>query len=244
MPSSWLTSTPASLPAGWSLSGGSYNTAWTGLVDDGTPVVLTASDGSTADFSGSGTGPAETFQPPPGDTDLLTRNPDGTLQLTTRAGDVYTFTTDGLVSSITTTRRSTTATSGANPAALQYTYSGDPLQLTGITKPVSGRSISLNYEGDGTCPATTATGVALNAPVDMLCAINYWDSTPTDTIQTTFAYNPQGELAEVDNPEGVSRFAYDGAARLDDLQDPLAYAAIQGRSALGLPGQRLEHPHL
>ena len=234
VPSSWLTSTPASLPAGWSLSGGSYNTAWTGLVDDGTQVVLTASDGSTADFSGSGTGPAETFQPPPGDTDLLTRNPDGTLQLTTRAGDVYTFTTDGLVSSITTAEDAT-ATSGANPAALQYTYSGDPLQLTGITDPVSGRSISLNYEGDGTCPATTATGVALNAPVDMLCAINYWDSTPTDTIQTTFAYNPQGELAEVDNPEGVSRFAYDGAARLDDLQDPLAYAAIQA-------GQRSDCP--
>jgi RHS repeat-associated protein len=229
VPSSWLSSTPASLPAGWSLSGGSYNSAWTGLVDEGSQVVLTASDGSTADFAGSGTGSTETFQPPPGDTDLLSRNPDGTLQLATRAGDVYTFTANGLVSSITTAEDAT-ATSGANPAALHYTYSGDPLQLTAITDPVSGRSITLSYNGNGTCPATTSTGVPLAAPVDMLCAISYWDAT-----QTTFAYNTQGELAEVDNPGGVSRFAYDGAGRLDDLQDPLAYAAVQA-------GQRSDCP--
>jgi RHS repeat-associated protein len=234
VPSSWLSSTPASLPAGWSLSGNSYNAAWTGLVDEGSQVVLIASDGSTADFLGSGTGQAETFQPPAGDTDLLTRNSDGTLKLTTRAGDVYTFTTNGLVSSITTAEDAT-ATSGTNPAALQYTYSNDPtdngpLQLTAITDPVSGRSVTLNYNGNGTCPVDTSTGVPLDAPVDMLCAINYWDN-----AQTTLAYNTLGELAEVDNPGGVSGFAYDSAGRLDDLEDPLAYAAIQA-------GQRSDCP--
>jgi RHS repeat-associated protein len=229
VPSSWLSSTPASLPAGWSLSGQAYNSAWTGLVDEGSQVVVTAAAGSTADFLGTGAGQAETFRPPAGDTDLLTRNADGTLTLTTRAGDVYTFTSNGLVSSITTAENAT-AIAGTTPAALHYTYSGDPLQLTAITDPVSGRSISLNYNGNGSCPASSSTGVALNPPVDMLCAISYWDGT-----QSTFAYNPQGELAQVDNPGGVSQFGYDSAGRLGDVRDPLAFAAIQA-------GQRSDCP--
>ena len=229
VPSSWLSSTPSSLPAGWSLSAESFNSAWTGLIDDGSQVVLTSSGGSTADFAGTGTGQAEVFQPPAGDTDLLTRNPDGTLRLVTRSGDVYAFTSNGLVSSITTARDAG-GNSGSTPADLTYTYSGVPLQLTAITDPVSGRAITLNYNGNGTCPTSGSTGVALNAPVDMLCAISYWDGT-----QSTFAYNPQGELGEVANPGGVSRFAYDSAGRLVSLQDPLGFAAIQA-------GQRSDCP--
>ena len=136
VPSSWLSTTPAALPAGWSLSGGSYNAAWTGLVDDGTQVVLLAGNGSTADFFGTGTGTAETFQPPPGDTDLLTRSGDGTLQLSNRVGDVYTFNAAGMVASITTAEQAG-ASGGATPAVLGYTYSGSPLELTAITDPVS-----------------------------------------------------------------------------------------------------------
>ena len=237
VPSSWLTSTPASLPAGWSLSAQTYNAAWTGLVDDGSQVVLTSSTGSTADFLGTGgSGQSEVFTPPPGDTDLLTRNANGTLKLTTQAGDVYTFTLNGLVSSITTSEDAT-GRSGTSPDSLQYTYSGSPLQLTAITDPVSGRAIALSYNGNGTCPTDAANGVTLDPPVDMLCAISYWDGT-----QSTFAYNSEGELAQVDNLGAVSLFAYDGVGRLDFIQDPLAYAAIQAGERADCPASATSTP--
>jgi RHS repeat-associated protein len=218
VPSNWLSVNPEPLPVGWSLSEDGMSAAWTAALDEGNQVVLEATDGSTADFTNGGYGG---FTAPPGNDDLLQRNSSGLLQLTDSSGDVYTFNGDGTLQSLV---------SGANalaPASLQYTYSGTPLQLTGITDPVSGRSITLAY-GDGT-----------DCPADLLCTITYWDGTTT-----TFSYTSPGsdgsgviapeELTEVDNPGSeIVEMSYDGAGRLTTIQDPLASAAITASSVTG-----------
>ncbi len=212
VPSNFLSPTAQTLPAGWSLSTGNLSLAYSGVIDDGNQVLVQRADGSTDTFSSAWNG---SYVPPAGDSDVLTRGVTGQLSLETPAGQVYNFTSTGAISSVTA------APDTLNPSAMTYTY-GPTGQILSATDPVSARSTNFVYGGSSSCPAQTSDGVATDASAGMLCALVFEDGTTT-----TFAYNSNGQLAEIDDPGTVvSRFGYDAADRLDDILDPLAYAAI------------------
>ncbi len=202
VPVSWLTPGATGLPPGWSLSANPGNGAWTRADDQGSQVVLTATSGDTATFARTGSGG---YQSPPGSQDFLSVNGAGRLQLSTSGGFLYTFNADGSLASMTT------SADDRHPASLQYTYSGNPVVLHGITDPVSGRTITLYYGGDSAC------GGSYPIVTGMLCRISYWDGT-----NTFFGYNGNGQLAVVNTPVAVfTLFGYDSDNRLSEIRDPL-----------------------
>jgi RHS repeat-associated protein len=205
VPVSWLTPGATGLPPGWSLSANPGSAAWTRADDQGDQVVLTATSGDTATFTRAGSGG---YQSPPGSQDFLSVDGAGRLQLSTSGGFLYTFNPDGTLASMTT------AADDRHPASLQYSYSGNPVVLHGITDPVSGRTISLYYGPDANC-GTANTGFTTVA--GMLCRISYWDGT-----SAYFDYNGNGQLSIVISPFAVyTLFGYDSDNRLSEIRDPL-----------------------
>lgn len=210
-PANWLTPTSTGLPPGWTMSGTTGGT-WSRADDKGTEVIVHASSGDTATFTRTADG---RYQPPPGNHDLLSVNGDGRLQLATASSQLYTFNPDGSVASMTT------VADDRHPAALQYTYGGNPSVLRTITDPVSNRAVTLSYGGDSGCPTVNP------APTGILCAVNSWDGTAT-----TFGYNGNGQLAQVTSPGNTTTLlGYDSDNRLAVIQDALANDIIAG-----LPG--------
>jgi RHS repeat-associated protein len=218
IPSNWLTTTPAGLPPGWTMS--SDAAIWTSASDLGSQVVLHAVTGATATFTRTDNGD---YKAQPGDDDSLTAG-DGTLQLSTSSGYVYVFNSNGALESVTS------ATDDRKPAALSYGYgpatstAGSPVVLQTITDPVSTRQVHLHYGGQSSCPTANA------APDGMLCELSFWDGTSTE-----FAYNTNQQLAEVLNPgNSATLFAYTGANQLNAIRDTLAndyIAAVQPGSS-------------
>lgn len=202
VPSTWLTPVATGMPPGWTLSADTTAAAWSGLVDEGSQVVLHGSSGGTATFTRLSDG---VYQAPAGDSDRLTRDGDDRLQLSTSAGSVYTFNMDGTLAAMAT------SADDRHPTSLQYGYSGIPLVLRTITDPVSNRQIQLHYSGDGTCPANAA-------PPGMLCQIQTWDG-----AVTSFQYNTNGQLSQITSPgQALTMLGYDSGNRLDDIRDTLA----------------------
>ena len=202
----WLTRSPQTLPVGWTFNAAAQAAHWVGLADHGTSVTVFADDGSGHEFLAAGQG---RYTPPPeAATDLLATAGNGQFLLRS-GGYTYTFGADGALQSLVT------AADDTHPAALVYKYTGSPAQLTGITDPVSNRTVTLTY-GGGSCPSGT------DAPAGLLCQISYWDGTAT-----TLVYTSSGELARITNPGSVTYdFGYDSSGRLTDLRDPLSRAAI------------------
>jgi RHS repeat-associated protein len=208
VPSTWLTPKASSLPPGWQLSDDTLSASWSQLDDQGTAVVLTARSGQTAQFTALGGG---RFQPPPGSSDLLSLV-NGHYQLSTAAGQLYTFNDNGTVSSFTS------VADDRQPTALVYTYGGSPLSLTKVTDPVSGQSLAFTYNtSSGSCPAASA------APGGMLCTIGFWDNTTT-----LLGYDTNGNLAKVIDDWGsvnaTTLVSYDTQGRVTDITDPLAFS--------------------
>ncbi len=89
-----------------------------------------------------------------------------------------------------------------HPAATQYVWSGNPVRLTGMTDPVSNKTVTLSYGGDAACTAPTDPGLAI-AP-GKLCQVKSWDGQTTDLY-----YNSNLQLARVVNPGGATTdYAY------------------------------------
>lgn len=232
----WLSPSPTGLPSGWDVSAGAGSADYIGLRDEGSAVTVYQSDGSSLEFTSTGNPPpgtVETYDPPPGNYDLLTAEQDGYYELATPDDQLYSFSPDGTLASVTT------AADASHPANLEYTWSPDsagaPAQLQVITDPVSGRSVYLVYGGETTCPSGAPAGTTCqcpnnsDAPSGMLCEIDYWDGT-----QTLLVYNDNAQLSEVINPGGeTSEFAYNSAGLIDQILDPLGYDASQAAGATG-----------
>jgi RHS repeat-associated protein len=200
VPSNWLTPVAAGVPPGWSLSASPAAMQWSRAENDGSQIILHAPTGETTTFTRTADG---LYHGPPGDHEYLTFDGNSRLQVSTPDNLLYTFNPDGTVASVTS------IADDRHPAALQYTYNGNPALLRTITDPVSGRSVTLSYGGNTACPTTTA---------GMLCKVSYWDGTTT-----TFGYNGNGQLTSVTDPGGVtSSFGYDSDNRLADIRDALA----------------------
>ena len=214
----WLSSTPSTLPSGWSLSPGGAGVQYVGLNDQGGTVAVEESDGSSLNFTASS---GAAYIPPPGNQDLLSVI-DGGYSLSTPNNQLYQFNPSGALVSVSST------SDDRSPSSLIYEYSGTPSVLVAVKDPVSGRSVTLDYGGvtnaiDGSVCPTPQSGYYF--PQGFLCTINYWDST-----QTVLSYDApsNGRLVQVANPGSeVAQFGYDSASGLlNQIRDPLAYDAI------------------
>ncbi|WGL52978.1 RHS repeat-associated core domain-containing protein [Nocardioides sp. BP30] len=216
VPSSWLNPHANGLPVGWTLGTGA-TAQWTSISDMGEIVVLRSPLGATEAFVPNGDG---TYTPASGGNDSLSLA-DGAFQLNTTDGYMYRFSTGGELLAMST------VADDLHPTALQYAYgpesatTGSPLVLQEIRDPVSNRTIDLSYGASSACAVPNAFA--------LLCAVKYWDGT-----HTSFTYNANAELAEVDNPGNSDTvYGYDSDNRLDDIRDSLANDEISAGEISG-----------
>lgn len=211
VPSDWLTAENPVLPDGWLLDAGAGELSYVAAHVNDQSVTLVGPSGRTFEYRRNGTG----FVPPEGADGVLAADAaSGNLVLHDADGVVYTFRPDGGLES---------AVSGAddrNPSAPEYVWSGTPPRVTEIRDRVSGRKLTLDYEG-GNCPLPPAGGFDASPPPDMLCRV----SSTWDGNQTQFFYAAK-QLARIQNPGGeVTDFAYTGN-QLIKVRDPLAADAV------------------
>jgi RHS repeat-associated protein len=216
VPATWLTHSPTVLPSGWTLNSNAAQSSWVGLADHGSSVAVYATDGTGYEFTNAGDG---NYTPPSQDPNSrLHVDSAGNFVLDDSDARIYTFNSYGALTSVTS------SADDRDPAALTYTYTGNPPELTSITDPVSGRSTTLIYGPSSSCPS--ATGF-FPAPPELLCQINLWDGTIANPDTIGLYYNSAGELARVADPGGVVyQFGYDSSGQLNAEMDPLAYDAI------------------
>ncbi len=219
IPSDWLTpkvQPDTAVPFGWELSipaaaGAIFDRAE--VVNDA--VTFVGAGGSSMRFVRNG----DAWEPPDGDTtSTLSIDGDGLLTLNT-GGIISLFNANGTLSKV--------VSDSDDPASTSATYTWSTIEigandvnavrLTQIADPVSGRSVSVSYEGQAgvTCPE-------LDDPVPdgMICQVDYWDGS-----ETQFGYT-SGLLSGVLNPGSeLTRFGY-SSGLLTDITDPLASDAI------------------
>ena len=219
VPASWLSTVDRPLPQGWGLSADlDGELGWVQARKNNASVTLYDAEGDTAEFKRQGSGTAAGYMTPEGYNDVVSVNPAGQVVVSGEDGTTYTFAADGtLVSAVS-------GLDDRQPAALGYTWApittGGPVRLTTITDPVSGRQLTMTYQGgSGTCP--TSTGFDTSPPDGMLCRIDYWDSTHSELWYLS------GRLARIVDPGSeVTDFGYDANGRLTSLRDPITMDAI------------------
>jgi YD repeat-containing protein len=215
VPASWLSTDASTMPAGWTMSAGDVNLAYSAARVQDTSITLVGDDGSTSEYKKASTGG---FTPPKGQDDILSVASDGTISVQADDARTYTFTAQGVLSAVTS------GTDDRTPAAISYTWStpaGAPPRLTTMGDPVSGQTATLSYGGDASCPSTPPSGLAV-APVGLLCQISFWDGT-----QSKLWYTTGSRLGRLENPGwAVTDFAYDANGRIQALRDSLAADAV------------------
>lgn len=229
---SWLTpSEIPALPAGWNMAvaGARYTSAF---VSEGY-VSLTDVTGGHHVYPWNGKG----YEPPPGEDGVLAFDANNRVTLQDTDGVTYGFDSHGRLAWAS----SPTDDYGPASATFQWTttwttqITAPPPRLTAVVDAATGRTITLSYGGDASCPTSPPVNLAV-APLGMLCQVAYLDST-----KTTAWYNANNQLAEiadvgdatpappafnVDGPERTD-FSYTGApALLQAVRTPLANDAI------------------
>ena len=196
-PITWLSPEARVLPRGWTFNnldslGAEYSQARV----EATEVVLTRADGSTVGFTRNG---AAGFSPPSGEDDVVAYV-NGIVTVTTTAGVVHTFRSDGQLDSVRA------PVDARAPAAPSPTWTSTTLpgwaqptsRMTSMTDPISNTSMTFKYQGigAGTCPS----GGAFVVPADgMLCRVTYPDASLTELW---YSNDNQGGvvLSRVTNP--------------------------------------------
>lgn len=228
VPSSWLTPTLESLPAGWSASsalageGADYVTA----AVDGASIVLTDETGTAHTWTRSGAAGEGGYTPPTGEYGVLSLNADGRVVLQEEDGTVHTFGVNGRIETVTP------ALDALEPATPTRSYKDTTGKLAAVTDPVSGRAVTFYYAGES-APAglsTDATGKACpappagfaTAPEGMICRIAYPGATEgTFGDSTHLYYDASGRLIRLVDPgDIVSDFAYDASGRMTAIRTP------------------------
>jgi RHS repeat-associated protein len=220
VPSDWLTTSVAQpLPQGWTMTGGTADLSYIRASVTNDAVMLVGPDGSSSEYTKTTNG----FIPPSDEDGILsTDTSTGNLVLSADDGMIYTFRADGTLASVTS------AADDVTPAAPQYIYgTGVPALLTNIKDRVSGRQMTLTYQG-GVCP-TPPSGFDAVPPTGMLCQIAYWDGTFTKV------YYVSKRLGRIEDPGGeITDFTYDSSGRLASIRDPLAADAVAAGAVPGM----------
>ncbi|MCG8922254.1 PA14 domain-containing protein [Lentzea sp. CC55] len=213
IPADWLHSSdlPA-LPKGWTLSAdldGTGSTYTEAKVTDQN-VVLTDGSGAKHTWTKKTTGG---YTPPDGEVGNLALDTAGRITLT-YGTDVYVFNSAGKLES------QSSAVDTRKPAALQYVYDGFPSRLKEIRDPVSGRAHRLHYNRPGDdcyAGATPPPDAEKLPPSQMLCRIEYWDST-----QTKLFYHRGNLVAAEDPGREMTQFSFTTNGLLDGMRESRA----------------------
>jgi RHS repeat-associated protein len=218
IPSDWLFATQPALPDGWSRSADSpVPDAYTSVRPvTGTTTAVVDEAGTDHLFTWTGT----SWAPPAGEDGVLTQNADSTWSLSADDGYLYTFRSDGRVTSIVS------AADDIRPGAPTYAYqplADGVVRLRTVTD-AAGRAITFSYAPSTECPIPPV-GFDTVAPTDMLCKVSYGGFDCTDTR----LYYSGGHLARVVNPGGATvDFGYDAAGLLVSVRDVLTNDLIAG----------------
>ncbi|MFD2090306.1 PA14 domain-containing protein [Blastococcus deserti] len=213
VPADWLTTTPETLPAGWTASAalagnvGQYASA---DVKEGS-VVLTDLSGSAHTYTRTSVGG---YTAPEGEYGTLALDGKGQVTLLDEDGQTYVFGASGRLESVTS------LTDQQKRAAHRYTHAGSSAKVTQVEDPVSGRVMTLKYGGDAACPVAPA-GLSA-APAGLLCAINYPDGTSTRLFYTGSDVMTAQLARIVDPGTEVTDFAYNAAGRMTRIRDAMA----------------------
>jgi len=220
--SSWFSSTARDVPRGWQITGVSSDSlAYRRVTVSADQIVLFTTDDDTVTFTRTGSGPTAGWRPPVDVDDVLSVQPDGRVTVQSPDGTTYQFAPDGSL---------TTVTAAASGTGTQRVYSGTPAKLTAMVDPVSGRQVTLTYEG-GACP-TPPSGFSGPPPGSRwLCQVGLPDGT-----WDRFWYDSYGQLTRIEGSGGdLTDFAY-STGRLSELRDPLVADTIAAGTAGGFAG--------
>lgn len=212
IPSSWLSPKAQVLPAGWNLGidpDGDLN--YDRLKVNQNSVVLTDSSGDTHEYTWTGSG----YKPPINEDGVLIRNDDGSFTMQDVDGQTYTFSPQGILTSVTT------PVDDRRPAALKYTYSGSPAKIVQISDGVnSNRNAKIYYSGDINC-GKAPSGFDAQAPPNMICAVI------TNDGRATYIYYSNGNLARISLPGNENTdYQYDSLGRITGVRDNTANDVI------------------
>jgi RHS repeat-associated protein len=233
VPSDWLTPASPVLPAGWTLaSGAGSGASYTSARVEAGQIVLSQFGGDSIAFQRTIDGG---YTPPPGVTDHVTLNGDGTVRVSAADGSLTTFTLAGQLE-----RYVTSAEAGA--VTTTYTYAGyggyGEQRLLLQTDAVSGRTLTYNYYGIGSIGTVNYSADCLPAGVDpalvagMLCSIRRPDGQKT-TI-TYVEIDKVARVSSVSNPGNVkTQFGWFGQ-RMISVRPP--YLADLMSAGKVLPG--------
>ena len=227
IPITWLTPGASALPDQWKLGVNvDGSVSYERLRVSNNSVILEDSTGSTHEYLYTN----GTYKPPVNEDGTLSKNTDNSYTFIDTDGRTYIFDAAGKLTSLTS------PSDDRQPAALKYTYAGDPSRLVKIEDgTTSARSATVYYKGindtNNICDKNGANnpsgflGLApsfADAPNGMLCAFKTSDG---DT--TNFYYDGNGNLARIVQPGGIiTDYAYDNIGRITTIRDNAAADAI------------------
>ena len=226
VPPDWFTKAVPTLPVGWrsSMPINGDATTWASAQITTSAVILTDITGKAHTHTKRSTGG---YKPPAGEYDIVSLDATGRVVVTDDTGTVHQFTKEGRV------EVSTPPADGLKPASPVTIADArgiaqsinDPASATTVNgKTTYSRSVTLRYEGSTgfTCATDTSAGYVA-PPTDMLCAIEYPDSTRTDIF-----YNANDQIAAIKDPgDEWTTFGYDNTGGLlSSVRDSVANDAI------------------
>jgi RHS repeat-associated protein len=225
VPASWLTTDASGVPAGWTMSAGDLDAAYTSAKVTDAAITLVSGDGSSWEYKKTSAGG---YTPPTGSDDVLSTAADGTFHVAADDGRLYNFTKEGALDSVTS------SVDDRTPAAIQYTWTGTPKRLTTMHDPVSNQDVTLSYGGDASCPSLPpGTWASWSAATGLLCNIAFWDGSQTKVFYVPNGLNAPPFLGRVENPGGsITDFGYTNG-RITEIRDPLAAEAVANFGVTG-----------
>ena len=227
IPVTWLTPDANVLPDQWKLGVDvDGNVGYERLRVSNNSVILEDSTGSTHEYTYQN----GAYKPPVNEDGNLAKNADNSYTFIDTDGRTYIFDAAGKLTSLTS------PADDRQPAALKYTYAGDPSRLVRIEDGVtSTRYATVYYKGinednnicdkNGTNNPSSLFGLIssfADAPAGKLCAFK-----TSDGAITNLYYDSYGNLARIVTPGGqVTDYAYDAYGRIAQVRDSSAADVI------------------
>ncbi len=223
IPGTYLTSSASVVPQGWGLSidpEGDIPYEALNLKSNGN-AELVDSDSFVHVYTWTGSG----FKPPVNEDGYLVRNANNTFTLTDVDGRVYTFSAEGVITSITS------PVDDKKPAALQYEYQNTTTSAyTAVPKLAKikdgvdpSRYGQLYYWGELGAGDTCSVSAGFEAPKPgQLCAFKTFPDNVVTRIQ-----HLSGRLARVELPGNAFQdFSFDELGRMTTVRDVAANDAL------------------
>jgi RHS repeat-associated protein len=240
VPSYWYSTTPDTLPPGWSASTAvaGPSGAYSGIEIKDSAILLTDASGTTHSYTKKSAGG---YEPPRGEYGVMALDAQGRVTFTDEAGVSYFFNSAGKVES---TRSPGDVSKPAAPIS-KYRSNGqidrisDALSALGTNPQTYDREVRFVYQGDtaaavGLDPTLDTDGTddlgcrtpdgpgMKDPPKDALCRIVYPGHVPGSDDTSEIFYNDAGQIAAISDPgSAITSFGYD-AGRLALIRDTTA----------------------